>query len=225
MFCCETDQNNTIKDITPVSTGPNHNTKLFVLFLFQLHCLLFASACKHPLISSFKWTVHMLSLLSLLENFCNFLSDQTASESSQSLSCLCAFACSPQLLQILFLMLSGFLSLLFPDSYDHCFNLGGSSLQWGVNKEDYNMQKTRWTVFLFRVFVSIPSTLSCTAVSRCLCQLVNTTHWGVTWVLKGAHPISHLATTTLPSHHETLDSAPCLVPPSMQSCPCRKVYW
>lgn len=85
----------------------------------------------------------MLSLLSLLENFCNFLSDQTASESSQSLSCLCAFACSPQLLQILFLMLSGFLSLLFPDGYDHCFNLGGSSLQWGVNKEDYNMPKKK----------------------------------------------------------------------------------
>lgn len=38
-----------------------------------------------------------LGLLSLLEGLCIFVTDQTASESSQSLSCLCAFALSPQL--------------------------------------------------------------------------------------------------------------------------------
>ncbi len=136
--------------------------------------------------------------------------------------CLCL---PPQLLSPL--MLAGFLSPLLPNSYGYHFNLCAFFLVWGANKESYSTLQKQLCVKCVSISGAHECTFapSCTAVQCYPRQLVNTTHWGVTWLHEGAHPISHLATTALPSYHETLSSAPCLVPLSMQTCPCRNVYW
>lgn len=98
LACCEISAHTSIHWWLSADSR-KHLTQCSVLFLFLIHCPSLANACFQQS-SRLKWGVCWLGSLSLLECFCNFVTDQTASESSKSLCYRSASAVSPWLQQI-----------------------------------------------------------------------------------------------------------------------------
>lgn len=138
----------------------------------HLHSFLqITTFCSHPR-TIIQWsarsksTVCRLAEPSLLEDFCNFASDQTVLEPSRPPAVFVPFVSHHGCLGF-FDALWLFCRSTLPNGYGYSFNLCGPFLVWAINKESHSTlqeRSTGWTVFLFwdvREYTFAPS---CTAL-------------------------------------------------------------